>query len=166
MEKVIVLNADMSILRVTTYQRAICLIVTGKAELLAEYNRQIHPTMKVPKVIRLIKAVKNLWKKEVTWGKEAVHIRDNYICQYCGDRIAKTKATIDHVFPVAKGGKNSWENTVCSCFACNNKKEDYLLEEVNMRLRRQPYRPTIMEFILKKLKTQGLEEVLKECGVY
>ena len=166
MEHVIVLNADMSILGTTSWKRAIRLVITGKAETLADSNTRVHPTMCIPKVIRLIKAIRNLWKKEVPWAKGSVHIRDQYICQYCGETVPKRKATIDHVIPVAKGGKNKWDNTVCSCFDCNNKKEDFLPSEVGMSLLRQPYQPTIMEFILKKVQSDGLEGVLKEIGIY
>lgn len=166
MENVIVLNADMTILGTTTWKRAIRLILTGKAETLAESNTKVHPTMYIPKVIRLIKAIRSLWKKEVPWSKGSVHIRDGYVCQYCGTNIPKKKATIDHVLPVAKGGKNRWDNTVCCCFECNNKKEDFLCSEVGMSLIRKPYQPTIMEFLLKKVQVDGLEDVLKEIGIY
>lgn len=166
MEKVIVLNADMSILGTTTWKRAIRLVVTGKAEPLADSNTRIHPTMYIPKVIRLIKAIRNLWKKEVPWAKGSVHIRDRYICQYCGIPVPKKQATIDHVIPVAKGGKNKWNNTVCACKSCNNKKEDFLMSEVGMSLSRKPYQPTIMEFILLKIEQDGLAGILKDLGIY
>ena len=73
---------------------------------------------------------------------------------------------IENDAPKDLGGKNSWENTVCSCFACNNKKENKTPSQANMSLRRQPYCPTIMEFLLRKIKQEGLAEVLKELEVY
>lgn len=166
MENVIVLNSDMTILGTTTWKRAVRLLITGKAEALAQSDTKIHPTMFIPKVIRLIKAIRSLWKKEVPWSKGAVHIRDQYVCQYCRDDIPKKRATIDHVIPVAKGGKNNWGNTVCCCFDCNNKKGDMLPSEANMSLVRKPLQPTIMEFLLKKIQEDGLEDVLKEIGIY
>jgi 5-methylcytosine-specific restriction endonuclease McrA len=166
MAKCIVLNSDMSILGTTDYKRAIRLVVTGKAESLVDTNRQIHPEMFVPAVIRLVKAIRNLWRKRVPWSKQNVHVRDKFICQYCGTKIPKNKATIDHVIPQAQGGKNSWENCVCSCFRCNNYKEDRTPSEANMSLKKKPVAPTIMEFLYKKIKADGLEEVLKELGVY
>lgn len=166
MTRVIVLNTDMSILGTTTYKRAIRLVVTGKAETLAETDRRIHPTMLIPAVIRLVKAIRNLWRKEVPWSKGNVHIRDNYICQYCGSEVAKTKATVDHVIPKDKGGKNSWTNTVTSCFSCNNLKENRTPSEAKMPLRGKPYQPTIMQFLLQKIESEGLDKVLKSLGVY
>lgn len=166
MQRAIVLNADMSILGTTPYKRAIRLIVKGKAEAVVDSEIDIHPSMKVPLVIRLIKAIRNLWRKSIPWSKTNVHIRDGYTCQYCGAKVAKNKATIDHVIPKDLGGKNGWENTVCSCFSCNNKKENRTPSQAEMSLKRLPYTPTIMEFLLRKIKQEGLAEVLKELEVY
>ncbi len=166
MERVIVLNNDMTIIGTTTWKRAIRLITVGKAEVLAESDRQIHPTMYVPKVIRLIKAIRNLWRTSVPWSKQNVHVRDHFQCQYCGTYISKGKVTIDHVIPVAQGGKNRWDNTVCSCYDCNNSKEDRTPSEAHMTLLRQPRQPTIMEFMLRKIRSEGLDEMLKDLGIY
>lgn len=166
MQRCIVLNQDMTILGTTTYKRAIKLIVKGRAEVLAESDRMVHPTMYIPKVIRLIKAIRNLWRTSVPWSKQNVHVRDLFRCQYCGEYISKNKVTIDHVIPVAQGGKNKWENTVCSCFNCNNTKEDRTPSQAHMSLLRQPYQPTIMEFMLRKIKSEGLDRTLKDLGIY
>lgn len=166
MARCIVLNADMTILGTTDAKRAIRLVVTGKAESLVDTDKRIHPTMNVPAVIRLVKAIRSLWRKQVPWSKANVHVRDRYICQYCGIRVTRSEATIDHVIPQAQGGKNGWENTVTSCFPCNNDKSDRTPSEANMALRRRPVTPTIMEFLYKKIKSEGLEEVLHELGVY
>ena len=166
MTKVIVLNSDMTILGTTNYRRAIKLIVKGRAEAVVDSDVKIHPKMPVPLVIRLIKAIRSLWKKSVPWSKSNVSIRDNFICQYCGSKVPKHKVTIDHVIPKAQGGKNSWLNTVCACFDCNNKKEDRTPSQANMSLVKQPFQPSIMEFLLLKIKSEGLEQVLKDLGVY
>ena len=166
MTRCIVLNSDMSILGTTSYKRAIRLVVTGKAESLMDSDRRIHPTMLVPSVIRLVKAIRNLWRKEVPWSKQNVHVRDKFICQYCSIKIPKSKATIDHVIPRDQGGKNRWDNTVCACFECNNKKENRTPSEAGMSLRKKPVAPTIMEFLMKKIKAEGLDGVLKELGIY
>jgi len=166
MTKVIVLNADMTILGTTTYRRAIKLIVKGRAEAVLDSEKRIHPDMVIPLVIRLIKAIRSLWKKEVPWSKGNVATRDGYKCQYCGTKLHKNQATIDHVIPRAQGGKNGWMNTVCACFDCNNKKEDRTPSQAKMSLRRQPFKPSIMEFLMMKIKLDGLEDILKDLGVY
>jgi HNH endonuclease len=48
--------------------------------------------------------------------------RDDYKCRYCGKQLTRFTATLDHVHPVAKGGKNSLENLVTACLECNSKK--------------------------------------------
>lgn len=164
--RVIVLSNDMTVLGTTSVKRAVRLITVGKAEVLAESNTQIHPTMFLPKVIRLIKAIRNLWKTQVPWSKQNVHVRDMYTCQYCGKKLSRSACTVDHVIPVAQGGKNRWDNTVCSCYACNNSKEDRTPSQAHMTLLKQPTTPTIMEFMFRKIKADGLEEVLKELGIY
>lgn len=166
MSAVIVLNADMTILGTTTWQRAVRLVVTGKAVSLADSERKIHTTFNVPKVIRLIKAIRNLWRSNVPWSKGNVHVRDGYICQYCGKELKRTSATIDHVIPQAQGGKNSWDNTVTSCFPCNNSKQDRTPSQAHMTLRRQPWQPTIMEFLLRKIQSEGLENILSDLNIY
>lgn len=48
--------------------------------------------------------------------------RDNFTCQYCGKKSPEAKLEIDHIKPVSKGGDNSMENLVTSCFDCNRGK--------------------------------------------
>ena len=63
--------------------------------------------------------------------------RDNYRCQYCH----AAAENIDHVIPRSRGGTHTWDNVVAACRACNARKEDRLLHEINMRLRRPPTTP-------------------------
>lgn len=43
-------------------------------------------------------------------------------CHYCGRRVPADELTMDHVVPVARGGKSSKGNIVPSCRACNQEK--------------------------------------------
>ena len=70
--------------------------------------------------------------------------------------------TIDHILPRSKGGKSEFENTVCCCFACNNKKDNRTPSEAKMFLKFRPYTPTIMEFLIRSIKNSGMEETLNE----
>lgn len=166
MNRVIVLNNDFSILGTTSYKKAIRLLVKEKAVAIANSDIKIHTDLFAPLVIRLIKAIRNLWKIRVPWNKNNVFVRDENICQYCGDKLSKSRCTIDHVVPKAQGGKNKWDNTVCSCFKCNNAKGDRTPQEAGMFLQRTPTTPTIMSFMLMKIKSDGLEGILEELGVY
>ena len=46
-------------------------------------------------------------------------LRQNPHCTYCGRRISKRSATLDHVVPVSQGGQDDLENLVLCCRACN-----------------------------------------------
>lgn len=55
--------------------------------------------------------------------------RDNYTCHYCGCKVTKDNATLDHVVPSSRGGDNSKENLVTSCLDCNAIKSGRTFEE-------------------------------------
>ncbi len=55
--------------------------------------------------------------------------RDNWICQYCGDKVTKENVTIDHYIPQSKGGNHSKTNLRTCCFVCNSIKSGKSLEE-------------------------------------
>jgi len=45
------------------------------------------------------------------------------VCAYCGGKFAARELTMDHVVPVARGGRTTKGNVVASCKACNNRKK-------------------------------------------
>lgn len=53
--------------------------------------------------------------------------RDDYTCQYCGDRGNKLEC--DHVIPLSRGGSDQDENLVTACKPCNRSKRDKTPEE-------------------------------------
>lgn len=165
MERVVLLNSDYSFLSTINWKRAMCLLAKGKVEVLKTTEHIIRNAEKtweilVPKVIRLVKLVRKVYRNKVPWSKKNVLIRDRYTCQYCG--IKSEKMTIDHVIPSSKGGKSSFENCVASCKQCNNFKNDRTPSQAQMTLKRQPFQPTIMEFINIKMKALGIDKVLQE----
>ncbi len=44
-------------------------------------------------------------------------------CQYCGQQVAPEQLTMDHVVPVARGGRSTKGNVVPACPACNKSKK-------------------------------------------
>lgn len=50
--------------------------------------------------------------------REKLHVR----CYYCAKVMAGKDAHIDHVFPLAKGGKHSTDNLCVACPECNHSK--------------------------------------------
>lgn len=44
------------------------------------------------------------------------------VCYHCGERFSKDVLTMDHLIPVARGGKSNKRNCVVACKACNTEK--------------------------------------------
>lgn len=45
-------------------------------------------------------------------------------CYYCQKPLKKEEVTMDHIVPLAQGGKSTPGNVVPSCKSCNNLKRD------------------------------------------
>ena len=167
MNRCIVLNGDYTYLNTITWRRALALIMKGKAETLKYADKNIYcadgSCVKLPLVLRLIKVIRMIYRNKVPYSKKNVMFRDDHTCTYCG---TNDQLTVDHVIPVSRGGKTSFENCVTACFTCNNKKNNRTPSEANMFMRKKPYTPTISEFFMIKMKSLGVDTFLKELGVY
>ncbi len=90
--------------------------------------------------------------------------RDQNVCAYCGDIFSKGGLTRDHVHPVSKGGLNTWTNVVTCCAPCNKRKDNHLLESINMDLIYVPYVPNRAEWLIlqnRKLLADQMEFLMK-----
>ncbi len=120
----------------------------GKAELVLDDKRKMLRTVNKnfpwPSIIRLSFFVSVPYKRVVLTRKNILR-RDNYKCAYCGR--SDLPLTIDHILPKAKGGTDSWENLICACTLCNNKKGDRTPVEARMELLYRPFRPSHIMFI-------------------
>ncbi len=164
MKAVLVLNADYTYLNVISWKRAIKLLIQKKVEVIKYSDRVIssfNHHIKVPLVVKLIKFVRSLYKRSVPLSKRNVFIRDEYVCQYCGKSIKK-RPTIDHIVPKSRGGAFEWTNVVTACMRCNQKKGCKLPSEAGMSLIKRPVKPTISEFLNKKIKLLGIARILDE----
>ena len=164
----IVLNADYTFLNMVDWKRAICLVVKGKAEAISYSDRIIKNAeetciMKVPAVLKLVKLIRHLYRNRVPFSKKNIFIRDNHTCVYCGH---KDGLTIDHIIPTSRGGKSTFENCVAACRGCNHKKGSKTPSEAHMFMKKQPYAPTISEFIALRMRKLGITDLLKELGVF
>ncbi|WP_337833115.1 HNH endonuclease [Desulfopila inferna] len=56
------------------------------------------------------------WQQKTSAGK----------CWYCGRKTAFKDLTMDHLVPLARGGKSTRENIVPSCKSCNTIKKSML----------------------------------------
>ena len=144
---VLVLNQNYEPLSVCSVRRALLLILRGKAETvekLAEVVRSVTQDHPVPSVVRLGRYIRTP-RRRVVLSKRNILKRDNHQCQYCGRK--DSKLTIDHIVPRTRGGKSTWENLVCACAACINKKGEHQPEQVGLILRAKPKRPNNVSFI-------------------
>jgi 5-methylcytosine-specific restriction endonuclease McrA len=48
------------------------------------------------------------------------------VCYYCGNIQKPKDLTMDHIVPLARGGKSTKDNLVTCCKECNNKKKTLL----------------------------------------
>lgn len=63
------------------------------------------------------------------------------VCHYCGRATPARELTMDHVVPLARGGRSTKGNLVPACKACNNRKKNLL--------------PMEWESYLDRLKKEG-----------
>ncbi len=47
-------------------------------------------------------------------------------CHYCGKKVAYSEITMDHLVPLARGGRSTKDNLVPCCKDCNNLKKSML----------------------------------------
>jgi len=140
-EPVLVLNANFEPIHICNMRRALGLILNGKASLVLNGRGEIRTVSRSyprPSIIRLDNMVHRP-RPTVRLTKREVLRRDNYTCQYCGQRTIHL--TVDHVVPRHLGGEYSWDNLVAACPSCNHRKGGRMLEQVQMHLLRPPKEP-------------------------
>lgn len=165
----ILLNGDWTYLSTLDFKRTMRLMSKDhKVEILKYSDKKIKRPdgsfMNIPKVMRLLEIVRRIYRAKIPWNRKNVLTRDRNRCMYCGRK--DRSLTIDHVFPQSRGGATSFENCVASCFDCNNKKGNRTPREAGMKLIRQPFAPTIAEFVRIKMTRTGITEFLQDIGIY
>lgn len=151
-KNVLLLNQNYEPLQICSARRAIVLLFQGKAEMIVTADglklRTVDASYPLPSVVRLWK-YRKVPHKRIMLTRKNILIRDGNRCQYCGS--SRGPMTIDHVIPKKKGGGDTWENLVCACSRCNNKKGDRTPEEAGMGLVRTPSRPSFIRFLQRNL---------------
>lgn len=137
-------------LSVIPWEEAIKYMVLDKADVLHFHDNWIVHSATwetpVPSVIMLREYMKA--KTTVRFSRSNVYLRDDHKCQYCGTDLDKKDATLDHVHPISKGGKTTWENSVTACSPCNAAKAD----KAGWKPKRAPYKPDYWELVNKRKK--------------
>lgn len=147
--RVLVLNSSYEAINICTAKRAVRMLLTEKADLIEPGEIEVRSSfysMPMPEVIRLRRYIR-LPHRPIPYCRKNILLRDNYACQYCGERKRPEELTLDHVVPISKGGVDSWHNVVTACKKCNHRKGNHLLEETNMHLLSKPRKPTLPTYL-------------------
>lgn len=141
----LLLNAGYEPVRIISWQRAIVLFFQGKVDILeyhSTFARSVRSSFQLPSVLRLRRYVRPRLHGPIRFCRENIYIRDNYTCQYCGDKFSSNQLTLDHVIPASLNGKKSWTNVVSACRPCNQRKANRTPQTANMPLLKEPISPT------------------------
>jgi len=114
--------------------------------------------------------------KRIAIGKKTrfeVFKRDSFTCCYCGAKTPNVVLEIDHIIPVSKGGSNSLDNLVTSCFDCNRGKSNNDLSSVPLTIIQKTEiaaekEAQYLEFkkVQSKIEKRIDNEIQKLCEVY
>ena len=140
----LLLNTSYEPLKIVGWQKALILWFQGKVEIIDYHNvfaRSARASFQLPSIIRLKTYVRPRITEGVRFCRENVYIRDDFTCQYCGDRLPARHLTLDHVVPASHKGKKVWTNVVSACRECNQRKANRTPKQANMPLHKEPRAP-------------------------
>lgn len=142
---VLLLNASYEPLRIISWQRAICLQLAERADLVAEQpDRTLRASggaeFPFPSVIRLREMVVVPFRRGAApITRRALAARDSGVCQKTG--CERRGTTMDHLMPKSRNGSHDWLNVVLMCAEHNNQKGNRTLEELGWTLKKAPFAP-------------------------
>jgi 5-methylcytosine-specific restriction endonuclease McrA len=138
---VLVLNASYEPINICGARRALVLVLKGIARTEEEHGLTLHAQrsfVAMPSVIRLLE-YRRIPHQTRALSRKNILLRDRNQCQYCGVVLPSGELTLDHVIPRSRGGNSTWENLVACCHACNRRKGNRMLLEIDdMVLLREP----------------------------
>lgn len=155
--KCLLLNADLTPLSIITWQRAVIwdlkykenhkhgvdIIDFYKNDYINGVNNKKYP---IPAVAKTKKYFKQNYQNLI-FSRKNIFLRDNYTCQYCGNKYEFNDLTYDHVIPKSRWNNDNrsptcWTNIVTACVSCNRKKGNKTPSQANMPLINIPLKPT------------------------
>jgi 5-methylcytosine-specific restriction endonuclease McrA len=158
MRTVLVIDVTSVPIKVVSRNRAIKLILGGKADSVADRTNILRSEdfeMFEPAVIMLRTRPNRPYKRTPPPTRRGVLARDNYTCAYCGKQGGDM--TIDHVHPTSKGGEHSWKNLLCSCKPCNSKKSNRSLSDMGWSMPFEPKAPNAGFWVVLATKTKDID---------
>ena len=122
---------------ITEFKIVVKLSLTNINGVLKTSKSSVFSTDEIKEIINKLKNVDNgFYKDDDIWqaicrverGKVsnkirfAIYKRDGYRCKKCG--VKSKDLEIDHIYPIAKGGKSTFDNLQTLCHRCNSLKSD------------------------------------------
>lgn len=164
---VLVLDNTWQPNRVVSVERAVILLLTGKAtpvsDVVVGVMRSPSTEVRVPAVILVANALRlAVHGGRAACSREGVFARDAWQCQFViGERACNAHAdSIDHLVPQSRGGDDSWTNLIAACRHHNGIKAARTMDEMHRAhgwsLRRQPVAP---RFALRMLDRARIREI-------
>jgi 5-methylcytosine-specific restriction endonuclease McrA len=154
----LILNADYRPLSyyplsVWPWQEAVKAIFRDTVTVVSEYDRFVRSPnyeFRLPSVLALKDYIPTA--KQPAFTRFNVFLRDDWCCQYCGDKHRTQDLTFDHVIPRSRGGRTSWQNIVTACQCCNTLKGARMPEECGMFPMTDPDQPSAFDLMNKGRK--------------
>lgn len=122
-----------------------------------DYIQTANSELRVPRILRLTR-FDRMPAQTLRFSRKNLFARDDHTCQYCGKSEPVHKLSLDHVIPRSYGGPTTWENIVCCCLRCNNRKGGRTPQEARMKLLTKPQKPR-----LNPVMVQSAEDPRYEC---
>lgn len=149
--KVLLLSYTYTPVGIITWRKAFDLVWSrNKAEVITQYKDGRYTFN--PAVVRLTVKTPDMYRPwvEIKFSKRMVLARDEYLCAYCNKQLSSKTATIDHILPKSRGGKNTFMNCVACCSSCNKRKNNKTPAEAGMINHRAVRNPTARDIFLKQ----------------
>lgn len=91
--------------------------------------------------------------------RKLVHQKFGGRCAYCGHSITQKAMQVDHIKPRYLNGSDEIDNLNPACFACNNYKLTYSIEELREQIAAQVDRARAKSVNFRLAERYGLIEV-------
>ena len=163
---VLVLNKNWAALRIITAAEALADLFVGRVEAVEtdyqaydfaswhdlsahatrfqpagrDFVKTVSSAVLVPAVVRLLR-FDRVHRPVMRLSRQNVYLRDNYTCQYTGQKLPASKLNLDHVIPSSQGGRTTWDNLVCCAVDVNSQKGGRTPAQAGLKLIRKPRRP-------------------------
>jgi hypothetical protein len=153
----LLLNADFTPLSIIGWKKAVMwhmryesntkygihIIDFYKNDYISGVNNKKYPIPAIAKTKRFFRQT----HQTLIFSRKNIFLRDNYMCQYCGQQYDINNLTYDHVVPKSIWDNDSlsptcWTNIVTACVQCNRKKGNKTPKQANMPLLNMPIKPT------------------------